>query len=131
MLRGCKSQRPSGEGRLYFETPNADAGRGGGDWHSEVEEARGSRREEGARGKARSSGVWETCVLESKLTENTEEVFTPALFPGTVLGQLSNPSTGQELDHFNSTNQSGSLAYTPDFQSAKPPFTVLSLLQLR
>lgn len=124
MLRGCKSQRPSGEGRLYFETPNADAGgRGTGTakW----------RKQEGARGKARSSGVWETCVLESKLTENTEEVFTPALFPGTVLGQLSNPSTGQELDHFNSTNQSGSLAYTPDFQSAKPPFTVLSLLQLR
>ena len=44
------------------------------------------RREQGAGGKARSSGVWETCLLESKLTENTEEVFHSSCFPRSSLG---------------------------------------------
>lgn len=96
MLRGCKSQRPSGEGRLYFGKPNADGGDPGpAKW----------RREEGAGGKARSPGVGNVCSGIQADREHGGGI-SLQLFSQEVLGQLSIPSTGQELDHFNSTNQS-------------------------
>lgn len=53
--------------------------------------------EEGAGGKLRSSGVGETCILESRLTLSKEEVFHSQCFlsnsPGAIEHSIHRPGT--------------------------------------
>lgn len=66
-----------------------------------------ARRDEGAGRKARRSGVWETCVLESKLTQNKEKVFHSRCFPRNSPGaaEYSFHGPGTLPLQFTSTNQ--------------------------
>ena len=87
MLTRSKSQRHSEVREAVFQKAKCGGREGPGT--AKV------GREEGAGGKARSPGVWETCVLEFKLTQS-KEVFHPCFpryGPGATAYSFHRPGT--------------------------------------
>lgn len=123
-----KSQRPGSEMRLYFREPNVV----GGTWHSGRKQ--GGRREPEA--KRRSSGVWQTCILEPRLTRSMERVFHASCFcsnsPGASEYSFHRPETPHlKKRGLNSTTQREESSRFLHFQPVRHPFATLSFIRVR
>lgn len=128
MLTRSKSQRPGSEMRLYFREPNVV----GGTWHSGRKQ--GGRREPEA--KRRSSGVWQTCILEPRLTRSMERVFHASCFcsnsPGASEYSFHRPGTPHlKKRGLNSTIQREESSRFLHFQPVRHPFATLSFIRVR